>query len=73
MPSKVETEKWKRQLVENAEKEILKLTDSEKFKIYLDTVAKFHRYSQRNTDLIYLSSGERRGKSPNQVIYHLGL
>lgn len=39
MPSKVETEKWKRQLVENAEKEILKLTDSEKFKSYLDTVA----------------------------------
>jgi hypothetical protein len=53
MPSKVETEKWKRQLVENAEKEILKLTDSEKFKSYLDTVAKFHRYSQRNIDLIY--------------------
>lgn len=53
MPSKVETEKWKRQLVENAKKEILKLTDSEKFKSYLDTVAKFHRYSQRNIDLIY--------------------
>lgn len=53
MPSKVETEKWKSQLVENAEKEILKLTDSEKFKSYLDTVAKFHRYSQRNIDLIY--------------------
>ena len=53
MPSKVETEKWKRQLVENAEKDILKLTDSEKFKSYLDTVAKFHRYSQRNIDLIY--------------------
>lgn len=53
MPSKVETEKWKRQLAENAEKEILKLTDSEKFKSYLDTVAKFHRYSQRNIDLIY--------------------
>mgnify|MGYP003365284551 FL=1 len=53
MPSKVETEKWKRQLVENAEKEILKLTDSEKFKSYLDTVAKFYRYSQRNIDLIY--------------------
>ncbi|WP_076655306.1 ArdC family protein [Lactiplantibacillus plantarum] len=53
MPSKVETEKWKRQLVENAEKEILKLTDSEKFKSYLDTLAKFHRYSQRNIDLIY--------------------
>ncbi len=53
MPSKVETEKWKRQLVENTEKEILKLTDSEKFKSYLDTVAKFHRYSQRNIDLIY--------------------
>ena len=53
MPSKVETEKWKRQLVENAEKEILKLTDSEKFKSYLDTVAKFHWYSQRNIDLIY--------------------
>ena len=53
MPSKAETEKWKRQLVENAEKEILKLTDSEKFKSYLNTVAKFHRYSQRNIDLIY--------------------
>ncbi|MGY3770836.1 ArdC-like ssDNA-binding domain-containing protein [Pediococcus pentosaceus] len=53
MPSKEEAEEWKRQLVENAEKEILKLTDSEKFKSYLDTVAKFHRYSQRNIDLIY--------------------
>ena len=31
----------------------MNLTDSEKFKSYLDTVAKFHRYSQRNIDLIY--------------------
>lgn len=53
MPSKVETEKWKRQLVENAEKEILKLTDSDQFKQYLNTLAKFHRYSARNIDLIY--------------------
>ncbi|KGI03359.1 ArdC-like ssDNA-binding domain-containing protein [Oenococcus oeni] len=53
MPSKAETATWKKQLVDNAEKEILKLTNSEKFKNYLDTVAKFHRYSQRNIDLIY--------------------
>ena len=53
MPSKVETEKWKRQLVENAEQQILKLTDSGQFKKYLNTLAKFHHYSARNIDLIY--------------------
>lgn len=53
MPTKEEAEEWKKQLVDNAEQQILNLTDSEKFKSYLDTVAKFHRYSQRNIDLIY--------------------
>ena len=53
MPTKEEAEEWKKQLVDNAEQQILNLTDSEKFKSYLDTLAKFHRYSQRNIDLIY--------------------
>lgn len=53
MPTKEEAEEWKKQLVDNVEQQILNLTDSEKFKSYLDTVAKFHRYSQRNIDLIY--------------------
>ena len=47
MPTKEEAEEWKKQLVDNAEQQILNLTDSEKFKSYLDTLAKFHRYSQR--------------------------
>ena len=41
MPTKEEAEEWKKQLVDNAEQQILNLTDSEKFKSYLDTVAKF--------------------------------
>ncbi|MFT9267828.1 ArdC-like ssDNA-binding domain-containing protein [Oenococcus sp.] len=53
MASKAETAAWKKQLVHKAEQEILKLTDSEKFKSYLDTLAKFHHYSQRNINLIY--------------------
>lgn len=53
MPSKEEAEEWKKQLVNNAEQQILNLTDSDKFKNYLNTVAKFHRYSSRNIDLIY--------------------
>ncbi|QHM41815.1 hypothetical protein C7M37_02876 (plasmid) [Lactiplantibacillus plantarum] len=62
MPTKEEAEEWKKQLVDNAEQQILNLTDSEKFKSYLDTVAKFHRYSQRNIDLIY-----SRNPSASQV------
>jgi len=53
MPSKEEAEEWKKQLVNNAEQQILNLTDSDKFKNYLNTVAKFHRYSARNINLIY--------------------
>ena len=58
MPSKEEAEEWKKQLVDNAEQQILNLTDSDKFKNYLNTVAKFHRYSARNIDLIYSQNPE---------------
>lgn len=53
MPSKEEGEEWTRQLVNNAEQQILNLTDSDKFKNYLNIVANFHRYSARNIYLIY--------------------
>lgn len=53
MPSKVDVKAWKAQLVAQAEQQILKLTDSDQFKKYLNTLAKFHRYSARNIDLIY--------------------
>ena len=42
MPSKEEAELWKKQLVENAEKKIIELTDSDQFKNYLTTLSKFH-------------------------------
>lgn len=53
MPSKADVKAWKEQLVAQAEQQILKLTDSDQFKKYLNTLAKFHRYSARNIDLIY--------------------
>ena len=53
MPSKADVKAWKAQLVAQAEQQILKLTDSDQFKKYLNTLAKFHRYSARNIDLIY--------------------
>ncbi|MGL3799041.1 ArdC-like ssDNA-binding domain-containing protein [Lactiplantibacillus plantarum] len=53
MPSKANVKAWKAQLVAQAEQQILKLTDSDQFKKYLNTLAKFHRYSARNIDLIY--------------------
>lgn len=53
MPSKTDVKAWKAQLVAQAEQQILKLTDSDQFKKYLNTLAKFHRYSARNIDLIY--------------------
>ncbi|WP_049174326.1 ArdC-like ssDNA-binding domain-containing protein [Lacticaseibacillus rhamnosus] len=53
MPNKVDVKAWKAQLVAQAEQQILKLTDSDQFKKYLNTLAKFHRYSARNIDLIY--------------------
>lgn len=53
MPSKADVKAWKAQLVAQAEQKILKLTDSDQFKKYLNTLAKFHRYSARNIDLIY--------------------
>ncbi|KRN27643.1 ArdC-like ssDNA-binding domain-containing protein [Liquorilactobacillus mali] len=52
-PTKAEAEAWRKKLIDDAEQKILDLTDSDKFKEYLDTLAKFHRYSQRNIDLIY--------------------
>lgn len=58
MPSKEEAEEWKKQLVNNAEQQILNLTDSDKFKNYLNTVAKFHSYSPRNIDLIYSQNAD---------------
>lgn len=53
MPSKADVKAWKAQLVAQDEQQILKLTDSDQFKKYLNTLAKFHRYSARNIDLIY--------------------
>ncbi len=52
MPNKADVKAWKAQLVAQAEQQILKLTDSDQFKQYLNTLAKFHRYSARNIDLI---------------------
>ncbi|MGA3472574.1 hypothetical protein ACA578_13355 [Lactiplantibacillus plantarum] len=53
MPSKADVKAWKAQLVAQAEQQILKLTDSDRFKQYLNTLAKFHHYSARNIDLIF--------------------
>ncbi|UTC15266.1 ArdC-like ssDNA-binding domain-containing protein [Latilactobacillus curvatus] len=53
MPNKADVKAWKAQLVAQAEQQILKLTDSDQFKKYLNTLAKFHHYSVRNIDLIY--------------------
>ncbi|MFQ4155387.1 ArdC-like ssDNA-binding domain-containing protein [Pediococcus pentosaceus] len=53
MPSKADVKAWKAQLFAQAEQQILKLTDSDRFKQYLNTLAKFHQYSARNIDLIY--------------------
>ena len=53
MPNKADVKAWKAQLVAQAEQQILKLTDSDRFKQYLNTLAKFHHYSARNIDLIY--------------------
>ena len=52
MPNKADVKAWKAQLVAQAEQQILKLTDSDRFKQYLNTLAKFHHYSARNIDLI---------------------
>ncbi|KRM07547.1 LtrC [Liquorilactobacillus ghanensis DSM 18630] len=52
-PTKAEAEAWRKKLVDDAEQKILDLTDSDKFKGYLDTLAKFHQYSSRNVSLIY--------------------
>lgn len=52
-PTKAEAEAWRKKLVDDAEQKILDLTDSDKFKEYLDTLAKFHQYSSRNVSLIY--------------------
>lgn len=53
MPNRADIKAWKAQLVAQAEQQILKLTDSDQFKKYLNTLAKFHYYSARNIDLIY--------------------
>lgn len=53
MPNKADVKAWKAKLVAQAEQQILKLTESDQFKKYLNTLAKFHRYSARNIDLIY--------------------
>lgn len=46
MPTKEEREAWKQQLIDNAEQKIVELTDTDKFKHYLDTLSKFHSYSR---------------------------
>ena len=48
MPNTADVKAWKAQLVAQAEQQILKLTDSDRFKQYLNTLAKFHHYSARN-------------------------
>ena len=58
MPSKADVKAWKAQLVAQAEQQILKLTDSDRFKQYLNTLAKFHHYSARNIDLIYAQNSQ---------------
>lgn len=52
-PTKEEAQEWKQELLDNAEEKILDLTNSDKFKNYLDTMEKFHSYSERNVNLIY--------------------
>ncbi|MDN6580571.1 MAG: LtrC, partial [Tetragenococcus koreensis] len=52
-PTKEEAQEWKQELLDNAEVKILDLTNSDKFKNYLDTMEKFHSYSERNVNLIY--------------------
>lgn len=58
MPTKEKREAWKRQLIDNAEQKIVELTDTDKFKNYLDTLSKFHSYSMRNVQLIYSQNPE---------------
>lgn len=53
MVNKQESEAWKQKLIDDAEQEILNLTDSDKFKEYLTTLSKFSYYSQRNIDMIH--------------------
>lgn len=53
MPTKEEAEAWKKQLLDDAEKNIMALTDSDKFKEYLAVMGKFHSYSARNISLIF--------------------
>lgn len=53
MPAKLDQNAWKKQLIDDAEKKILALTNSEKFKAYLQVLSKFHQYSQRNVELIF--------------------
>lgn len=58
MPTKEEREAWKQQLIDNAEQKIVELTDTDKFKHYLDTLSKFHSYSMQNVQLIYSQNPE---------------
>lgn len=51
--SRAEIQAWKQQLVHQAEVKLQSLTTSANFKAYLKTMAKFHRYSLRNINLIY--------------------
>lgn len=53
MVNKQESEAWKQKLIDDAEQEILNLTDSDKFKEYLTTLSKFSHYSQRNINMIH--------------------
>ena len=53
MPAKLDQNAWKKRLIDDAETKILALTNSEKFKAYLQVLSKFHQYSQRNVELIF--------------------
>ncbi|MBI0034024.1 hypothetical protein [Lactobacillus sp. M0396] len=53
MRTKEEKDAWRKKLVADAEEKILKLRDTDKFKKYLSTMAKFPAHSLNNVNLIY--------------------
>lgn len=54
MPEKLSNKDRLRQITENIEDGIKELFESDKYRQYLSTMSRFHRYSVNNTMLIYL-------------------
>ena len=54
MPEKISNKDRLRQITENIEAGIKELFESDKYRQYLSTMSRFHRYSVNNTMLIYL-------------------